>query len=240
MDFYPRTVFVGDVHFYHSNIFAWCLAQVWRALCVCLWLSSSRWVREYTDAGSCVRVSGTPVSSCIKRGCVSNCDCSVTHSCTAGHAFYAGSCCTVSRWHSWRKNLAPDNACCCRPFFLWAPSPSLSLGSYPAEEQDTQKHRGRFVHENWRSLLLCLLQHGWVWHRRTVSQTGCAREDEEAACTAGKRSSVSLPYLYWRSPSSCSSENWESSSPWCPSPPSLHDPPHPHSWSKRHRKCHQW
>ena len=182
------------------------------------------WVHRYG------LVCRTPVSPCIKRGRVSNCDCGLTHSCTAGHAFYAGSCCTVSRWRSWRKNLTPDHACCCRPSFLWAPSPSLSLGSYPAEEQDKQKQRGKFVNENWGSVLLCRLQCGWVWHHGTVSLTGCAREDEEAACTAGKRWSVTLPYLYWRSPSSCSSESWESSSPWCPSPPSLHDPPRPHSW----------
>lgn len=78
-----------------------------------------------------------------KRGCVYTCGCGVTHSCTAGHAFSAAPCCTMSTWHNWRRNLAPNDAhCCeCHTFSLWAPCPSPSLsetlfrGSYPAEEQ---------------------------------------------------------------------------------------------------------
>lgn len=110
------------------------LAQIDTCMCVC-------------ERSTCALVCQAE----NKRGCVSNCDCGVTHSCTAGHAFSAASCCTVSRWHSWRKNLAPDNACscCCCTLFLWLPSPSLSaalfLGSYPAEEQEMQAQREVFI-----------------------------------------------------------------------------------------------
>lgn len=38
-----------------------------------------------------------------------------------------------------------------------------------------------------------------------------------------------LPCLCWRSRSPCSSESWRSFSPWRLSPPSLYDPPLPHS-----------
>lgn len=93
-----------------------------------------------------------------KRGCVSNCDCGATHSCTAGHAFSAGPCHTASRWRSWRRNLAPDDACCCRSLSLWPPSPFLSaalfLGSYPAEEQEQQAQRDFFFNAKLSSLLM--------------------------------------------------------------------------------------
>lgn len=104
----------------------------------------------------CVRLR-TGAGACQHRGC------GVTHSCTAGHSFSAGSCCTVSRWHSWRKSLAPDNGCCCCcTLSLWppCPSPSLSaalfLGSYPAEEQEKQTHRVVFVCKSVCSLSLWL------------------------------------------------------------------------------------
>lgn len=119
-----------------------------------------------------------------KRGCVYTCGCGVTHSCTAGHAFSAGSCCTVSRWHSWKKHLAPKNARCwfsCRTLCLslWplAPSPSLFaalfLGSYPAEEREEQTHRwGGFTCKVVCSLSPWYILHGRVWHCITVSEAG--------------------------------------------------------------------
>lgn len=118
-----------------------------------LWSARSRCKIDYGCSSSSSSSSGTnrrmllqcergtcalsSVGRRHKRGCTTNCDCGTTHSCTAGHAFSAGSCCTASRLHSWRRNPAPGDAR--SPLSLWPPSPSLSaalcLGSYPAREQ---------------------------------------------------------------------------------------------------------
>lgn len=72
----------------------------------------------------------------------------VTHSCTAGHAFSAGSCCRASRWHSWRKSRAPGGggSLPLLPPPLQRRPPRLSagpsLGSYPAGEQTQGGLRG--------------------------------------------------------------------------------------------------
>lgn len=121
-----------------------------------------------------------------KRVCVSNCDCGATHSCTAGHAFSAGLCHTASRWRSWRRNLAPDDACCCRLLSLWPPSPFLSaalfLGSYPAEEQEQQAQR-----EFFGVFLKCKIEftingtcdvNGYNIAKKSVSEAGCLRVGE--------------------------------------------------------------
>lgn len=92
----------------------------------------------------------------------------VTHSCTAGCAFAAGSCCRVSRWHSWRRTPVPAGGCSrlhlhlhLRPPWL---SAGLSLGSYPAGEQrqwggvEELQARGGGVGGLWRPLTLSLLK----------------------------------------------------------------------------------
>lgn len=98
------------------------------------------------DTALCL--SPTPVHICAivaasTSVCVCASVCGSTHACTAGHAFSAGFCCTVSRWRSWKKSLAPNGVrcCCCRcrrTVYLWLPFPSaaLFLGSYPAEERE--------------------------------------------------------------------------------------------------------
>lgn len=138
-------------HFYQSNF-----SMISFTLCVPLplcqsalaggWVSMRAVAFAYIDTHICVwakHLCALVRQAEIKRGCTSNCDCGVTHSCTAGRAFSAETCHTASRWHSWRKNPAPDNdycGCFCI-FFLWPPCLSLfaalSLGSYPAEEEET-------------------------------------------------------------------------------------------------------
>lgn len=107
------------------------------------------------DASLCVSVAPAHLCEAVsKRGRMYICDCGVTHSCTAFHAFSANSCCTASRWRSWRRSLAQNDArccCCCRSCTLslsppcLSPSAALFLGSYPGEKKkEKQTHRAVF------------------------------------------------------------------------------------------------
>lgn len=125
------------------------LCDCWFASVLALvlaWVNMRAAVWLEIDTALCL--SPTPVHICAivaasTSVCVCASVCGSTHACTAGHAFSAGFCCTVSRWRSWKKSLAPNGVrcCCCRcrrTVYLWLPFPSaaLFLGSYPAEERE--------------------------------------------------------------------------------------------------------
>lgn len=126
-------------------------------ICVCVFVCMLECFINWVSEEACSKIDINRCEFvCQHSTCAWLC---VTHSCTAGYAFSAGSCCTVNRWHSWKKCQASNNAhCCCFcTLSLWllslSPSPSLSDGlflcSYPAEEQEKQTQRevlyGKFV-----------------------------------------------------------------------------------------------
>lgn len=160
--------------------YVWLCVSVWLCRFVCVLECSNKWVSVHAGSSMgrnrCEFACELSTCACVRQavcGCVYTCGCGATHSCTAGHAFSAASCRTMSRWHSWKKSLAPNHACCCSrcctlSLLSPSPSPSLSaalfLGSYPAEQQEKQTQREVFICKFVCSLSLWYILHGMTVH----------------------------------------------------------------------------